>query len=421
MTGGSSTIKKFLTHLLSLKLAIFLFLFIALYSIIGTLIPQGLDAAFYQESYPSFSGLLLLLQMDHVYSSAVFGILVTLFVINLAGCTVKIFPSQKARMKGDYFPPPREDSENHFREDLDLDKLALSLAKNGYRVEKTEEGFRAGKHRMGAVGSSVTHLGIIVIIVGGFVGSLFATEGFFNLMPGDAKTFSEQEFQVQLDDFYLGFREDGSVSQYYSELTVTNQEGGKQQETIWVNKPLNYGGMNFYQSSYGWASRFSILDEAGEILHTGWLRNGESYFYQPEHLTVYLYGYFPDLVVSSDGVPMSMTEKENNPFYALILYHFNQRTDSYLLEPGQTVPHGNLTIRFEESKLYTGITYRSDFGYYFILLGSLIILIGMALSFYFYPKFVYADASAKAVRASARQNLWGLNAELRRYIKAVRS
>jgi hypothetical protein len=177
--------------------------------------------------------------------------------------------------------------------------------------------------------------------------------------------------------------------------------------------------MNFYQSSYGWASRFSILNSEEEILHTGWLRNNESYFYQPEHLTVYLYGYFPDLVVTNEGMPMSMSERQNNPFYAMVLYHFNEYSDSFLLEAGQDAPHGDIKIRFEEAKLYTGITYRSDFGYYFILLGSLIILLGMALSFYFYPKFIYADAESGTVKASARQNLWGLNSELRRYIKAA--
>lgn len=392
---------------------------LASYSIIGTLIPQGQEAAYYASVYPTWSSLMLMLQMDKVYTSLVFGILVVLFVVNLAGCTVIKLPAQMHRMKKDFFPTVNPDATNFYDASMDEGAFLQALKKRRYHLIESEEGIKAYKHKAGNLGPAVTHLGIIIIILGGFLGSLFATEGFFNLLPGDIKAFPEDEFHLGLEDFYLEFRDDGSVAQYYSDLIIIENNGETRKETIWVNNPLNYKKKSFYQASYGWASNLLITDRDGEVLESGWLRNGESYFYQPEHLNVFLYGYFPDMVVTDSGMPISMTEKENNPYYALILYHFGENVGSYVLEPGQTITHDDLVISFSESKLYTGITYRQDFSYIFIVLGSIVILLGMALAFYFYPKFIHLDKSKSSLRVHARQNLWGLENELKGILSSI--
>lgn len=401
-----------------MKLAIVLFLLIAIYSILGTVVPQGLDPSFYSQSYPTASGLLLFFQINRIYRSPLFLIMVLLFVLNLTGCTLRSLPGQRARMRSGFFPGTAATGEQVNDEDLDTQALITVLQRKGYRIETENGGSRAAKHRIGAIGSSVTHLGIIVIILGGFLGSLFATEGFFNLLPGDTKVFDEQGFSLRLEEFRLGFREDGSVSQYYSDLTVLDRNGSQRAETIWVNKPLNQKGLNFYQSSYGWASHFQVQDETESVVAEGWLRNGESYFYQPDHLTILLYGYFPDMVLTEQGEPITMTEMEENPFYAVILYHFNEHAGSYLLEPGQNAPHENITVVFDRSLLYTGITYRKDMGYYFVLLGSALLLIGLVLSFYCYPKFIYLEQGR--VTAIAGKNAWGFGQTVRRYVNEAK-
>ncbi len=324
-------------------------------------------------------------------------------------------------MRSDFFPTVKEDSTNYYNSTMDTEAFAEALKKRKYHLLETEHGIKAFKHKIGNLGPAVTHLGIIIIILGGFLGSLFAREDFFNLLPGDIKAFPEDGYHIALENFYLEFRDDGSVSQYYSDLVIIESNGETRKETIWVNKPLNYKKKNFYQASYGWASHFSIANESGEILEQGWLRNGESYFYQPEHMTIFLYGYFPDMVVADNGMPLSMTERENNPYYALILYHFGETVGSYVLEPGQPAPFGDYLVSFTESKLYTGITTREDFSYIFILLGSFVILLGMALSFYFYPKFIHLDVEKASLRVHARQNLWGLENELKRILSSIKT
>ena len=408
------TIDNFIRRLTSLGLAITLFIFIAAYSIIGTVLPQGLQREFYMESYPSMGSIITSLQFDQVYSSWIFRILLFLFIVNLSGCTLKILPGQLKRMNKDHFPKPGPDGDNLHVENMDLQIFRRILEKKKFRIVEDEKGFRASKHRVGNIGSSITHLGIIIIILGSFIGNMFAQEGFFNMLPGDVKGFPQYGFSLRLDDFRLGFRDNGTVDQYYSDVTVLRPGGEEWSDTMWVNNPLKVDRVDFYQTSYGWANSLSILGPEGEEENT-LLRNGESYFYQPGHLTVYLYGYFPNMALTSMGEPITMTEQEINPYYAVILYEFGNHVASEILEPGQEYQFKDFTLAFNDSQLYTGITYRRDFGYIFVVLGSLLMTLGLVFSFYFYPKHILVEENS--VRTITRQNTWGFEYQVRQLVQ----
>lgn len=390
-----------------MKTAIVLFILIATYSIIGTVLPQGLAATYYIENYPKIGNLIPIFEFDKVYSSWVFRILLGIFIINLVGCTIKILPGQLKRMKKTYFMKAKIDTENLYREDTDIEKFKGSLIKQRYYIEENESGFRASKHKIGNIGSSVTHLGIIIIVLGSFLGNIFAEEGFFNMLPGDIKGFPAYGFSVQLEDFRLGFRENKTVDQYYSDISILRPNQESQKETLWVNKPIKINDLNFYQTSYGWASNLLIKDSQGEELEKKLLRNGESFFYEPEHITVFLYGFYPDFILTNAGEPITMSEKDDNPHYAVVLYHQNESVGSYVVEPGESIKYNDVNIHFEDSKLYTGITYRKDFGYFFVVLGSLLLILGLIFSFYFYSKNIIVEE--KSIKIATRQNPWGFN------------
>lgn len=372
---------------------------------------------FYTQNYNSFSKIISFLKLGKVYSSPVFFILLLLFIVNLIGCTLKILPSQLKRLKKDYFLKPTQDAEELYADGLNIDSFLTSLKKKGYKLDYTENGCKASKHRIGSIGSSVTHLGIIIIMLAGFIGSLLYEEGFFNMLPGDVKNFHEYNFALRLDDFYLKFRENSTVEQYYSELTVLEHQGEEKREKIWVNNPLKVKNLNFYQTSYGWASKLIIKDKNNEVIESKLLRNKETYFFQKEHLTIQLYGYFPDFVLTKDGEPLSMSEQEKNPYYAVIVYQFNNYVDSYILEPSQAIIFKDYEISFDNSMLYTGITYNKDFGYLFVLIGSIILMMGLALSFYYYPKFIIVDENS--IKTATRQNSWGYNYQIKKYIEEI--
>ncbi len=412
--------KKIVRFIVSLKLAIVLLVLIAIYSIIGTILPQNMGQEFYLTNYESLGNIIVLFQFNKVYSSIIYRVLLVTFLINLTGCTIKILPSQIKRMKESYYPSfNKEKAENLFKKTYNVDSIIDILEKKKYKVIKEEEVTKYFKHKLGYIGSSITHLGIIVIIIGSFIGNIYADEGFFNLIPGDIKGFPEYEFSLRLEDFYLEFREDKTVNQYYSEVSIIRSDEEVEKETIWVNNPLDVNSLDIYQTSYGWASKLIIKNNDGEIAHEKYLRKQESSFFQPKHLTVLLYGYYPDMVVTSSGEPLSMSEKEDNPHYAVILYEFGEHIGSYVTEPGQSIKYENYEIIFEDSVLYTGLTYRRDFGYIFVVIGSFIILIGLILSFYYNPKYIYITDNE--IYTYTKQNSWGFNFKIKKLLeKAIK-
>lgn len=410
--------KKILNFLFSMKLGIFLLIIIAIYSIVGTVLPQKLMAEQYLEIYgATWGNVINALNLGDVYSSLAYLILLALLFINLVGCTLQILPGQLRRLKTDY-TPSFANSENLFQPGMTMAGVSSALRKHGFKLSTKDNAVIGAKNRIGYLGSSITHLGLIIILVGGFFSNFFIEEGYFNLMPGDVQHFPEYGFNVRLEDFSIDFREDKSIDQYRSVLRITD-DAGERDETIWVNKPLRQGKVDIYQTSYGWTSHAKILDGTGTVVAEQHLRNWESFFYQPLHLTVQLYGYYPDFVLTSEGEPLSMSEKEDNPHYAVVLYSFGQHIGSYVLEPNQGIPIEGHTVLFSESTLYTGLKYRLDNSYVFIVAGSLVMILGLLMSFYFSPQFV--SIRDEEILVYAKHNSWGVNFAVRNALKKLQS
>ncbi len=112
------------------------------------------------------------------------------------------------------------------------------------------------------VGFAITHLSMVVILVGAWVTLQFKVEGHLPLYEGEVSSVflsgegaAEQQlplgFSVALDDFELG-RYPGTMrpSQFRSNVTVTPSGGAPFKAVIQMNQPLYYGGWSFFQSSY---------------------------------------------------------------------------------------------------------------------------------------------------------------------------
>lgn len=405
-------------HITSLFLGIILFLLIAFYSILGTIFPQNLPLEFYAANYSKFYFFIKLLGLNSAYSSIPFRLLLILFLINLGGCTIKLLPSQFRKIEKAYLPSPDSATENLWFDGLDTAEVKVNLKKKGFTIASTKEGFHGVKHKFGVFGSTITHIGIIIILLSSFLGNLFVEEGIYNLLPQESISFEDLSITLKLEDFSIDFREDGTVNQYYSTFSVFEKNEKIKVEKIWVNRPLLYKGMNFYQASFGWASQLKVTSSNNHLLEELFLKDGKHYFYQPYHLTIYLYGYYPDFKIGHNGQPVSLTQQKNNPHYAVILYHFGQYIDSYIIEPGEAIPFQDINLTFEDSQLYTGIIYRKDSGYYFVLFGSLVLIFGLLLSFYYYPKYVICmDNQFYAI---SRKNSWGYQLWMKRNLIEAR-
>lgn len=259
----------------NLKFAIILLLVIALFSAFGTIIEQEKDISFYEINYPltkPFLGfvtskVILFLGLDHVYQTWWFITLILLFGSTLISCTFsRQLPSLKLAQIWQFYK--KEDSLQKFELNLclpdgSLSKLNSELQKRNYNILQQGPFLYAYKGLIGKVGPIVVHISIIIILVGSILGSLagFMSQevvplgGLFhlqNILSSGPFSYIRQDFEGYVNDFRISYSDEGSIDQFYSDLWIVNNKGEKvANKTIYVNEPLRYEGITFYQTDWG--------------------------------------------------------------------------------------------------------------------------------------------------------------------------
>lgn len=269
--------REVLPLIANLKLAIVLLLLIAVGSIAGTVIEQGQTLAFYQANYPESPALfgfltwkvLLFLGLNHVYRTAWFYGLLILFGSSLTACTITHqLPALKVARRWKYYSQPRQFQKLALSTELaqgSLEQLAQLLRANRYQVFQEGDRLYARRGLVGRVGPIIVHASMLLILAGAIWGSL---TGFFaQEMVTGGETFMVQnifeagplagpqipkDWAVKVNRFWIDYTPSGAIDQFYSDLSVLNNEGQEvDRQTIHVNKPLRYGGVTFYQADWG--------------------------------------------------------------------------------------------------------------------------------------------------------------------------
>jgi cytochrome c biogenesis protein len=257
----------------SLQLTVALLLALAAASIFGTLIPQNEDPAAYFQAYGEFLfRLFSVLDLFDMYHSWWFQLMLVLLTVNIIVCSidrlsslwkivfVKTPPFRIARF--------RKQPNQNFTRDGSPESVAETykapLAKSfGYtRMESRDGGvFIFGeKWRWTRLGVYVVHLSVVLLLVGGLIGSLFGFEGFVNIAEGESANSVRLrnsngtrplDFTIQCDDFDVSFYPNGAPKEFRSALKIIENGKTVVEKSIIVNDPLRYKGISFYQASYG--------------------------------------------------------------------------------------------------------------------------------------------------------------------------
>ena len=301
MTSHINRILWKLIYLLgNLRLAIILLLFIALMSSLGTIIEQEKTVSFYETNYPISSPIagfinsdfILFFGLDHLYTASWFLTLLFLFGGSLMSCTLsRQIPSLKLARLWKFFKS--ENNTNKMGISFSLSNGSLSqfsylLRQKQYNVIQQGSYIYAYKGLVGKIGPILVHLSIICILIGSVLGSL---TGFMlqelipkgelfhlqNTISSGPLSYIPQNFEGYIRDFNIAYNDQGMVDQFYSEIDILDNDLQiKKEKTIFVNEPLRYSGVTFYQTDWSIVSlKFNLNNrENFEIL----LReiNGES-------------------------------------------------------------------------------------------------------------------------------------------------
>jgi cytochrome c biogenesis protein len=260
----------------NLKLAISMLLIIAFFSIAGTVIEQGQPPAYYQTNYPEHPALFGFLSwkviqvvgLDHVYRTWWYLGLLAFFGISLATCTFTTqLPMLKSARRWRFYDQPRffQKLALSAAVDSNISQLLPELAAKKYKVFQEGDKLYARKGLIGKIGPIVVHLGMIIVLIGGVIGAL---TGFLaqEMIPAgetfqvknviEAGQWSQgqvpKDYSIEVKDFHIDYSPAGDIDQFYSDLKVIDAQGKElKTETIYVNKPLIYKGVTFYQTDWG--------------------------------------------------------------------------------------------------------------------------------------------------------------------------
>ena len=323
----------------------FILLFIIIAACVaGSVIPQnGLEAVYTQRYGASWGGVILWLQLDHMFTCWWFIALAALLCLNLILCSVSRFPAV-------------------------------------FRAWKA-----GGKKEFGVWGSWLTHLGLLLMIIGFSAGQILATEAVAYGIPGSTQPLADTGLTLTIDSFDVALREDNTVEQYTAALTVTNAAGEKRSGTASVNHPFEAFGYSFYQDSMGWASYVDIAKD-GESVKTDLICTGEYTFPNDMPSLVLMFNkFYPDLARDADGSLYSVTPQLNNPHCLYSIYYDGNLMAMDLTEPGVPIPVHNYTFTMYDPVEYTLIVAKTDPTAWLVGVSSAVLLAGLFLSFYVRP------------------------------------
>jgi cytochrome c biogenesis protein len=280
---------KFIYLLGNLRLAITLLLFIALISSLGTIIEQEKTISFYETNYPITnpvagfinSDFILFFGLDHVYTASWFLVLLVLFGGSLLSCTFsRQIPSLKLARLWKFFRRDNKINKVGIAFSLNkgsLNQLSYLLRERHYNVIQQGPYVYAYKGLVGKIGPILVHLSIICILVGSILGSL---TGFMlqelvpkgelfhlqNIISSGSLSYIPQNFEGYINDFNIAYNDQGIVDQFYSEINILDNNLQIQKEkTIFVNEPLRYSGVTFYQTDWSIVSLKFTLNQRQNV------------------------------------------------------------------------------------------------------------------------------------------------------------
>jgi len=262
---------KFFT---SIRLTVVLLLTLAITSVVGTLIPQNESPEAYRQAFGDFLyRLFQVLDLFDMYHSWWFQLLLLMLTANVVVCSLdrfsttwKIVSRRNPGFNLGRFRSNRNKVE--LRDERDADALrenAEALLKKQFRyrvTETTDQGYAlcAEKWRWTRLGVYIVHSSIVLLLIGGLIGSLFGFEGYVNIAEGESvreirlrnsSAVVPLDFAIRCDDFDVSFYDSGMPKEYRSTLTILEQGEPVLEKDIVVNSPLRYKGINIFQSSYG--------------------------------------------------------------------------------------------------------------------------------------------------------------------------
>ena len=257
---------KLIFYISSLKFAIFLLIFIAIASSLGTFIPQEKGLQEYFDLYDStpFLGFLdgekiIKLQLNHIYTSLWFLLSLFLLCLSLAFSSFrKQIPTLKSSLKWVDYKKKEEFEKLKLNCKWDsnddnklMTKADQTLRKDGWKILINENRISARKGVFGRFGPIFVHFGLIILLIGSTYGNFSRQSLEEYLIPNETIDLindnSNKKLSLKLNNFYIDREDNGVPKQFTSNIEIfsENESESFKKETS-VNHPIRYKGLTIY-------------------------------------------------------------------------------------------------------------------------------------------------------------------------------
>ena len=399
-----------------MRFGILLLILIAAFSVVGSVIPQGRELSWYVQNYPNSHPLLLILQLNKVFESWYFVLLLVLLCLNLTLCSLirivsvvrggKRFVSSAAALPN---LAPLTAGER--------DRLERHLTNTGCRREAFGDTHVYYKHRIGRYGSFITHLAILLTVIFGAAALYLPQVHDQDCMPGEEVRMADG-LALEVRDFSA--MDDSGKLAFQSTLRVTLPDGRQSGwQSVRVNHPMSFGSYKIYQQTYGTAGSVTVTN----LLNGGsdtFLMTDLSFLSMDNLNGVWFVALYPDYIVTPEGELMPAATGDNSyphPIYYVQTVDGEDKAMRLLL-PGDTVEIGPLRFLFNDPVSYPGLRIKhTPLVVNALLIVCFVLMIaGLYLIFFLPPVLVKLDRDGYAVGGPKPE---GMRFELERLLQST--
>jgi cytochrome c biogenesis protein len=398
-------VDEFLILFANIGFAVSLFAVWAVLTLIGVIVDQNKGDAFYWQNYwPDFARIVLRLHLDNIYHSPAYISIIGLILTSMTVATFRrVIPARLPALRAvkiDKIPLHAEFTVNG-DETTVRGRLEQFFGARGWQIRKREFGGDEwsfiDKHNWARRGVLVAHVGFVIISAGTTVYWATGYSGQFTVLSGNTATIPQTGATVALKQF--GYRIDPVVTKsgvvyqpidYVSHAIVTGKNGVPHDAVIRVNQPYDIDGVKIYQATYGFGITFMLTDNGAPVagIPTQPLKEGEG-FPIPGTTKSIQYRTFVGTINRATGQP-GTDPRPNDPGVTIQAFDGDKPLGQALIPLGQPLDLGaGYALTPMKYTLYSGFQYRYDPGIPLVLVGAIVLLLGLCISFYFLPARLY--------------------------------